>query len=593
MDRAHLFSSLVAGTALTGAALGQGQAVHEGLVHDALGQAQLAQQGDQLVVSNIGSSGQDGVRIDLGESEWNTVDIIVPDPDDLPSIGNQLKIWPEVSVPGLPQLVTPWSMCLDDIGAEFALQVDPSPMQASELRVEALLGGSVVDSVKWPQPQGGITTASIEPAICCVDPIWNMGDEEWLILTLDVPGDVTLTNGSGTVTADRIVVAAVDSQIPYTSVDATVITSTISSLTLGEEAIGLFGLPHSAEGQAELQSGNGRLTVSNIGSSGCDGVSIDLGEEEILPTGTHWIPLDPLPAPNLPVGAFLEFTTFGIGLPTPDVTSLRVENLGGDFGASLDVVQLAPQDVRVDLFLGGDLLQGQLLPPPLPNDVLAILPPSGCQFAPLMLVGDEIWTVIDLPQPGPIALPGLPPVIGDRIVLAMLGVPNPPSSLTSTRLLGGGGLTDFTLLGEDLLFPKPLAYCTAKPNSQGCLPAVGWSGTPTLTGADDFVVTASDEINNKPGLFFHGNGPIAVPFFNGTLCVLPPLVRTPVQLSGGNPPPDDCSGSYAFAFTQARMAALGLSAGDHVYGQFWSRDTLHSDGTGVGLSNAIRFPILP
>lgn len=589
MYRSLTLPTLVATSALASSALGQNPVLHDGLLHDSLGQAQLTQQNGQLVVSNIGSSGQDGVRIDLGESEWNTVDIILPDPDDLPSIGWQWKLWPELETSGNPQLIAPWTLCVDDIGSMYALQFDPSPTGGDELRVDALLNGIVVDSVKFQQPQGGITTAAIEPAICCVDPFWTMGNEEWMILDFVAPGDVVLTNGAGTVTADQLILSVSGSQIVYDHVAATVMTSTMPQLVLLEEQIGVFGLAHSAEGQAQLSSSGGRLRISNLGSSGCDGVSIDLGDSD-----TNWIALDPLPAQILPPGAYLDFETFGLGLPTPDVSSLRMEYLGGGlFGASIDVTPLAPQSVRVDLMQGGQLLQSQTLPLPLPPGVIVEFPPTGCQIAPFLPVAGEARAMIDLPQPGLLSLPGLPPVQGDRIVIAALGAQNLPTALTTTRMLGGGGLLDFTIQQEELLFPMPLAYCTAKLNSQNCLPSVGWTGSPTLTGADDFVVTATNEINNKPGLFFHGLGTISVPFFNGTLCVLPPLVRTPVQVSGGNPPPDDCSGTYAFPFTQARMTALGLNPGDHVYGQFWSRDTLHPDGTGVGLSNAIRFPILP
>ena len=590
MDRALFTSTFVAATALCGTALGQNQAMHDGLLHTALGQAQLSQVNGQLIVSNIGSSGLDGVRIDLGSSEWNTVEIILPDPDDLPSVGWQWKLWPEVSVPGLPQLVRPWTMCLDDIGSDYAIQFDPGPMQGTELRVDALLNGVVVDSVKWQQPQGGITTASIGPAICCADPIWNMGDEEWLILDLAGVGDVTLMNGIGTVQADQLIMAVSGSQIAYDSVAATVMTSTMPVLTLLEESIGQFGLAHSAEGQAILDAQGGRLKISNLGSSGCDGVSIDVGGGD-----THWMELDPLPIQILPPGAYLEFTTFGAGLPQTDISNLRVEYVGGnDFGASIDLAPLAPQAVRVDLMLGGQLLQSQTLsPPPLPTDILVNFPPTGCQIAPFMEIGSEAWSVIDLPQPGPLSLPGQPSVIGDRVVIAAVGH-TPPGALGATRrVLGGGGLLDFTLRGELPSFPEPVAYCTGKLNSQSCVPYVDWSGSPTLTGADDFVITAHDEINNKPGLFFHGNGTIAVPFFNGTLCVLPPLQRTPVQFSFGNPPPDDCSGTYQFAFTQAYMGLNGLLPGDTVTGQFWSRDTAHPDGTGVGLTNAIHFNVQP
>lgn len=142
--------------------------------------------------------------------------------------------------------------------------------------------------------------------------------------------------------------------------------------------------------------------------------------------------------------------------------------------------------------------------------------------------------------------------------------------------------------------PVPQRYCTAKANSQGCVGAVAAAGSPSLSIGDNFVVTASGVLNQKPGLAFWGFGPIAAPFLGGTLCVAPPLVRTAVQVSGGSAPPAvDCSGAYAFAFQQSYLQASGVSAGDALHVQYWSRDPSHRDGTGVALTDALRFDVVP
>jgi len=138
----------------------------------------------------------------------------------------------------------------------------------------------------------------------------------------------------------------------------------------------------------------------------------------------------------------------------------------------------------------------------------------------------------------------------------------------------------------------PETYCVGKQNSAGCTPAIGWTGTPALSGPDDFHVTASDVINGEFGIFFWGQVPNSFPFFGGTLCVSQPIVRTPNQASGGaGTPSTNCNGTFDFHFSQMYMGSQGLSAGTIVYGQYWYRDPNHLDGTGVGLSNAITFPI--
>jgi len=140
---------------------------------------------------------------------------------------------------------------------------------------------------------------------------------------------------------------------------------------------------------------------------------------------------------------------------------------------------------------------------------------------------------------------------------------------------------------------NPDGYCASKTNSQGCVPAIAWSGTPTVTGPDDLTFTCVQVLNQTTGIFFWGTAPKSSLFFGGTLCVRAPTRRTPVTASGGNPPPDDCSGSFSFHFSQADMTAKGLGAGSIVYGQWWYLDPHHPDGTGVGLSDGVQFELRP
>ena len=140
---------------------------------------------------------------------------------------------------------------------------------------------------------------------------------------------------------------------------------------------------------------------------------------------------------------------------------------------------------------------------------------------------------------------------------------------------------------------QPRAVCAAKVNSQGCTPSIGFVGTPSVSGPDDFVIVADGVLNQRAGLLLWSLQPGETPFHGGLLCLAGSLVRTPVQLSGGNPPPDDCSGSYAYAFTQATMAARGLVAGATVYAQYWSRDTGFPPPEDVGLTDSLRFTICP
>ena len=67
-------------------------------------------------------------------------------------------------------------------------------------------------------------------------------------------------------------------------------------------------------------------------------------------------------------------------------------------------------------------------------------------------------------------------------------------------------------------------------------------------------------LNNKNGLLFYGiNGRAAIAFQGGTLCVKAQIKRTPSVNSGGNPPPNDCSG--LFTIDMNLFAAGGIPSG--------------------------------
>ncbi len=85
-------------------------------------------------------------------------------------------------------------------------------------------------------------------------------------------------------------------------------------------------------------------------------------------------------------------------------------------------------------------------------------------------------------------------------------------------LLGGGhaGFFDTWFARYDGPCPLSTTYCTAKLNSQGCTPSIGFSGISSATAGSGFTIRASQVLNNKPGLLLYSNvGRAAVPFQGG------------------------------------------------------------------------------
>ncbi len=139
------------------------------------------------------------------------------------------------------------------------------------------------------------------------------------------------------------------------------------------------------------------------------------------------------------------------------------------------------------------------------------------------------------------------------------------------------GSNQMTLDGTYGSGGQPTVYCTPKLNSQGLPPSIGYSGVPSLA-QNNLVLSCANGIPSTPCLVFWGNGQNSSPFLGGTLCVLPPLIREPVQQFD------------LFGNVDTPVAITAGMVGTVRYYQYWGRDPAHPDGTSTLLSDALQVP---
>ena len=147
--------------------------------------------------------------------------------------------------------------------------------------------------------------------------------------------------------------------------------------------------------------------------------------------------------------------------------------------------------------------------------------------------------------------------------------------------------------------PTTLTFCTAGTTSNGCLPAISASGTPSASATSGFDIAVAAVEGQKQGLIFYGldnTGFTPLPWGTSSsfLCVKSPTQRTPAQATGGTL--NACDGALALdwnAFVATTPGALGapFAAGRHVYAQGWFRDPPSPKTT--MLSDALEFIVQP
>ncbi len=509
-----------------------------GLTHRDVGGARLDTSGGTLVVSNIGSSGCDGVSIDLGETpnfltgELTFLPAVLP-----PGLGCLATATGQVGGQSGRTLSTLRATALNSPTPEIQIEPDFSPLGASTHTVELFLGGSPVFSQAGQSGPGCI----FPPPPSCVGTCGAPPIGGPAFIRIDFPTAIPVTiPGGPTLQADRMVLTAEGATQPAGALEELVLTALCPTwdpdlplASLGRHGVGIFERAHFAVGDAELSPGGTRLKVSNLGSSGCDGVSIDLGDTD---TGFK-CELEPVSLATPGSGIFAGATgTFG-GTPNSNLGSAGCQNNNGMVQASADFSPIGSGDVRIEVFDNGTLVGTAVVPG---GGVVGTVDPGPAGPPSIRAVGKVLpyppCFVIDLDRLALFTPVGGAGLMGDEVRLLANSASANIDRLSTFSLLGAD-LDVLEIQGEEGFDPGlGTRYCVAAPNSFSASGASLSADGSSVVADNDLTFTASGSPQGF-GIVFYGTTQIQAPFGDGFRCtggatqrVQPPTASTNNQI---------------------------------------------------------------
>jgi len=278
-----------------------------GLEHCPLGTAVLSSGTNRLVVVGLGSNGQDGVFVDLGRALSARITM----EPQTPPVGAWIQFNARGQVGGVPNQTLGFTrVTRDSTNADgFLVTGNLSDAGSSTVRLEVWSNsvfvaaypghpsGALARVSAWPVRSGklGPTNGTSNGPIYGCYPIYFENITDIRVSNHVHRGDQLLILQEGGTGVDHLSAFSITA--------ANVSTFAIIREEVSHFSVNYSGLIHNPVGNASLTPHEGRLLVGNLGSSGQDGVSIDLGR--VVNCSISLAPQSP------PVGAWIQFAARG------------------------------------------------------------------------------------------------------------------------------------------------------------------------------------------------------------------------------------------------------------------------------------------
>lgn len=519
-----------------------------------------------LVVSNIGSSGLDGVRIELGESEGFRFE-----PEFELATGETCEVKAFATLPS-SSTPEPAILFIDGPNATGETIVTPnySALGPSTYTFRVLKDGQAV--VEFPNQTGGVRLSNQAGGSSVPQKVYMLSGVAGLpfLSCVDWEGGVVPPGGGNPIDCDRVEFIMPTGTV--TGVVGAEMTFDGPPLVEFENESARFS-GHFVTGLEDAHIfPQGTLKVSNLGSSGCDGVSIDLGDGGSNSAESAFLPLF---APNNPGGCLLWESVDQGG----HMDVMKAMGQGNQWLILPDFNQLGTNQYTLELHLQGQLVFAQS---GMNGPAVSAATVEGASKRKVSFENgtqESEWSFFTA-NAQPYTVQAGPTILADKCIIRSQGN-NVLDDKCIAMNVCGADLTESLELTYIFSTDPPCVgtnYCVTTINSTGNAAVMCSTGSSSIADNDLTLIATGTPANNF-GIFFYGPNQVSVPFGNGTRCVGGGIYRLGIVLS-------DNAGTMT---KDVDNTAPPLPAGQLLPGQIWNfqawfRDTA-AGGSGFNLSD--------